>query len=142
MEEQSGMYVLCTRNAQERLACPARMIVCVCVLACYGCSGCFSVQEPMARIIGAYCEHLSAPGHHAAILDRHLVGIPVHAFPHLPCCAHFVWNEGSKQTAPRSSAYASEKAILWMMPELWMIRLKTFNRIWEPLGETRRTCGM
>lgn len=42
MEEQSGMYVLCTRNA----------------------------QEPMARIIGAYCEHLSAPGHHAAILDR------------------------------------------------------------------------
>mmetsp|Transcript_38232 Transcript_38232/g.89757 ORF Transcript_38232/g.89757 Transcript_38232/m.89757 type:complete len:235 (-) Transcript_38232:897-1601(-) len=45
---------------------------------------------------------------------------------------------GSKQTAPRSSAYASEKAILWMMPELWMIRLKTFNRIWEPLGAYSR----
>ncbi|CAE7220153.1 MAN2 [Symbiodinium natans] len=42
MKEQSGMYVLCTRNA----------------------------QEPRARIIGAYCEYLSAPEQHTAILDR------------------------------------------------------------------------
>ena len=95
-------------HEMRRSACAARMTVseCVPLHACYCCFGCFSAQEPMARIIGAYCEHLSAPGHHAAILDRHLVGNSVQAFPHLPCCAPFAWNEGSKQTAPRSSAYA------------------------------------
>ena len=75
------MYVLCTRNAQE--SCFGIALV---ELLSYGDppesiplpqslvekTNCF-LQEPRARIIGAYCEYLSAPEQHTAILDRLLV---------------------------------------------------------------------
>ena len=62
------MYVLCTRNAEEPLPLELHM------RKGFGrqqlsCSG---TEEPEARIIGAYCEYLSAPEQHVAILERRL----------------------------------------------------------------------